>query len=449
MDGDIMYKDKKVFILGMARSGYEVAKLLRKYTDKILITDCKPQNEEHVKELQALGIQYVLTDKPEEILDDSFEIMVKNPGVNYRKPCVQKAKKLKIPVVNEVEVTYNLLPENVKIIAITGSNGKTTTTTLIYELLRHAGKKVHLGGNVGIPASKVLEEIKKGDILVLEISSHQLQDFINFRPHIAIMTNLSEVHLDFFETYENYKSYKKRIFDNQTEDDIAILNYDDSDVLEVSKKIKAQKLYFSTNEVQDIYLSDGKIYYHNREVITTDEIRLKGKHNYENAMCAIAAVKQFNVTNEVIKEVLNSFCGVEHRLEFVTKINDRSFYNDSKATNVKSTIIAVSSFKDPIILLLGGLDRGHSFEELTPYLNNVKQIICYGETKNRIKEYADKIGIDCIVLDTLEEATKGAYNLSSEGDIILLSPACASWDQYDSFEDRGEDFKRIINELNQ
>lgn len=444
-----MYKEKKIFILGMARSGYEVAKLLSKYTDKILITDCKPQDEKHVKELQDLGIQYVVTDNPEELLDNSFDLVVKNPGINYRKPCVQKARKLKIPVINEVEVTYNLLPLNVKIVAITGSNGKTTTTTLIYELLRHAGKKVHLAGNVGIPVSKILPDIKAGDILVLEISSHQLQDFINFKPSLALMTNLSEVHLDFFETYENYKSYKKRIFDNQTKEDLAIINYDDQDVMEVTKNIKAQKMYFSTKKQSDIYLDNGKIYYHNQLIITTDDIRLQGMHNYENVMCAIAVAKQFNVTNEVIKEVLNSFCGVEHRLEFVTKINDRSFYNDSKATNVKSTIIAVSSFKSPIILLLGGLDRGHSFEELTPYLTNVKQILCYGETKHRIKEYADKIKIDCIVVDSLAEATKGAYNLSDAGDIILLSPSCASWDQYDSFEQRGEDFKRIINELNQ
>lgn len=442
-----MYKNKKIFILGMARSGYEVAKLLAKYTDRILITDQKEQNEEHVKELENLNVSFVVTDKPEELLDDSFDLVVKNPGINYKHQCVVKAKELKIPVVNEVEVAYNLIKDKAKIVAITGSNGKTTTTTLIYEMLKHANKKVHLGGNIGIPLSGIVEQIKNDDILVIEISSHQLQDFINFHPFIAVMTNLSEVHLDFFENYDNYKAHKKRIFDNQTENDLAILNYNNEDVLEQTKNIKAKKMYFSTTEAKDAYLEDNKIYYNGKEVISVSDIRIQGLHNYENIMAAIIAVKQFGVSNEVIKEVLESFCGVEHRLEFVTKINDRSFYNDSKATNVKSTMIALNSFKEPTILILGGLDRGHSFEPLVPYLTNVTHIICYGETKERIKQFSDEQNIDCVVLDNLEEATKVAYNLSNPGDVILLSPACASWDQYPSFEKRGEKFKEVVNNL--
>lgn len=442
-----MYKNKKIFILGMARSGYEVAKLLAKYTDRILITDQKEQNEEHVKELENLNVSFVVTDKPEELLDDSFDLVVKNPGINYKHQCVVKAKKLKIPVVNEVEVAYNLIKDKAKIVAITGSNGKTTTTTLIYEMLKHANKKVHLGGNIGIPLSGIVDQIKKDDILVIEISSHQLQDFINFHPFIAVMTNLSEVHLDFFENYDNYKAHKKRIFDNQTENDLAILNYNNEDVLEQTQNIKAKKMYFSTTEAKDAYLEDNKIYYNGKEVISVSDIRIQGLHNYENIMAAIIAVKQFGVSNEVIKEVLESFCGVEHRLEFVTKINDRSFYNDSKATNVKSTMIALNSFKEPTILILGGLDRGHSFEPLVPYLTNVTHIICYGETKERIKQFSDEQNIDCVVLDNLEEATKVAYNLSNPGDVILLSPACASWDQYPSFEKRGEKFKEVVNNL--
>ncbi|MEG2847413.1 MAG: UDP-N-acetylmuramoyl-L-alanine--D-glutamate ligase [Bacilli bacterium] len=443
-----MYQDKKIFILGMARSGYEVAKVLRNYTDKILITDNKEQDQEHVKELTDMGIQYIMTDNPSKLLDDSFDILVKNPGINYKQKCVVKAKNHNIAIINEVEVAYNLLPKSVKIIGVTGSNGKTTTTTLIYEMLKGAKKSVHLGGNIGIPVVSILKNIKKNDILVLEISSHQLQDLKNFNCYINILTNLSEVHLDFFENYENYKNYKKRIFKNNTKDDIAILNYDNQDVLSLTKNINAKKLYFSTVKKQDAYIENNKIYYKNELIITTDDIRLQGLHNYENIMCAIMTVKQFGVTNETIKEVLNNFYGVEHRLEFVTKINNRCFYNDSKATNIKSTSIALNSFSVPIILLLGGLDRGHSFQGLTPYLSHVKQIISYGETKERIKQYADTINIDCVIVNNLEEATKVAYNLSEEGDIILLSPACASWDQYSSFEQRGEEFKKIINELN-
>ena len=442
-----MYDNKKIFILGMARSGYEVAKLLSKYTDKILITDAKEQNPEHVQELQSLNVQYVVTDKPEELIDDSFDYMIKNPGINYKHECVKKAKELKIPVINEVEVSYNLIKDKARIIAITGSNGKTTTTTLIYEILKAAKKKVHLGGNIGIPLSGIVNDIKKDDILVCEISSHQLQDLKDFHPHIAVMTNLTEVHLDFFETYENYKEHKGRIFNNLVKDDIAILNYDDSDVMKLSEKVNSKKMYFSRKENVDSYLKDGVIYYKGKEVVKCEGIRIQGNHNYENIMASILAVKEFNVSDNTIREVLNNFCGVEHRLEFVTKLNERTFYNDSKATNVKSTTIALNSFKEPTILIMGGLDRGHSFEDLKPYLKNVTHIMCYGETKNRIKEFCDNLNIDCTVLETLEEATKGAYNISNPGDVILLSPACASWDQFDSFEDRGKEFKRVIDEL--
>ena len=443
-----MYNNKKILILGMARSGYEVAKLLSKYTDRILITDQKEQNIDHVKELQNLNVQYLVTSEPETLLDSSFDLVVKNPGINYKNKCVKKAKSLGIKVINEVEVAYNLIKDKAFIIAVTGSNGKTTTVTLIYELLKHANKKVHLGGNIGIPLSAIVPEIKKGDILVCEISSHQLQDLHEFKPNIAVMTNLSEVHLDFFETYQNYINHKKKIFKNQTKDDIAILNNDNSDVMNLVKEIKADKLYFSIKEKKDIYLDNNKIYYKNKPIISTDEIRIQGNHNYENIMASILAVKQLKVSDECIKEVLESFCGVEHRLEFVTKINNRSFYNDSKATNVKSTMIALNSIKTPTILLLGGLDRKHSFEPLIPYLNNVTHIICFGETKKRIKEFSDKQNIDCIIVDNIEEATKVAYNISNSGDTILLSPACASWDQFACFEDRGTKFKEVISEIN-
>ena len=442
-----MYDNKKIFILGMARSGYEVAKLLAKYTNRILITDRKEQDINHVNELKSLGVEFVISDTPEELLDDSYDLMIKNPGINYKHECVKKAKELNIEVVNEVEVAYNFIKDKAFIIAITGSNGKTTTTTLIYELLRHAFNNVHLGGNIGIPLSGIVDDIKKDDILVIEISSHQLQDLKNFHPNIAVMTNLDEVHLDFFETYENYKNHKYRIFNNMDQNDIAILNSDDSDVLAYQDKIKAKKLYFSRQNKVDSYLDNNIIYYNNKEVIKTEDIRIQGNHNYENIMASILAVKQLKVSDEVIKEVLASFCGVEHRLEFVAKINDRVFYNDSKATNVKSTIIALSSFKSPTILILGGLDRNHSFDDLIPYLTNVSHIVCYGETKNRINDFCLKNNIDCTVLDNLEEATKVAYNLSNPNDVILLSPACASWDQFDSFEKRGQKFKEVINKI--
>ena len=439
-----MYKNNKVFILGMARSGYEVAKILLKRDNKVVITDAKEQKEEHVNELKELGAQVIITSEPEKFLNDTFDYVVKNPGITYEHKCILKADELEIPVVNEMEVAYNLLPKDVKIIGITGSNGKTTTATLTYELIKETNNKVHLGGNIGIPFCAMLDKINKGDIVVLEISAQQLHDFKNFKPNIGVITNLTETHLDFFKTYDNYVNHKLMIFDNSKEEDIVIINMADKETV---GDIKPRKIYFSSNLKGNSYIEKDAIYYDGELIINLNDIRVKGNHNYENIMCAIIAAKEFGVTNSMIKEVLNKFSGVEHRLEYVKKLNNREFYNDSKSTNVVSTKVALSSFNKPVILLLGGLDRGHSFEELEGSLTHVKGIAAFGETKNRIKEFADSLGIDCVAVEKLSEAVKVAYNLSNEGDVILLSPACASWDQYPDFESRGRDFKEAVEKL--
>ena len=363
-----MFKNKKILVLGMARSGYEVAKLLSKYNNKIIVTDKKEQDINHIEELEELGVSFIKSEDPIDLLDSSFDLVIKNPGIRYDHPLILKALDLGIKVVNEVEVAYHFLPKDAYVIAVTGSNGKTTTTTLVYEFIKAMGKIVHLGGNIGYPLSQIVEDVKSNDVVVLEISAQQLHDCYDFNPNVSILTNLVPVHIDFFGTYENYIDHKLRIFMN---------------------------------------------------------------HNNKNI------------------DILNKFTGVEHRIEFVAKINGREFYNDSKATNVKSTEIALNSFNTPTILLLGGLDRGHSFEDLRDDLTHVTHIVCYGQTKERIKEFADSCNIDCTKVETLEEATKFAYNISSDGDTILLSPACASWDQFEDFEKRGEKFKEVINLINE
>ena len=441
-----MFKNKKIFILGMARSGYEAAKLLAP-NNNVLVTDMKEQDEEKVKELNSLGVNVVITNEPVNLLDDSFDYLVKNPGIKFEHPCVEKAESLNIPVINEVEVAYHFLPDDVKIIGITGSNGKTTTTTLTYEFLKEANYPVHLGGNIGVPVCALVNNVKNKDILVLEISGHQLHDMPHFKTNIGIMTNLSEVHIDHFGTYENYKKNKARIFQHHTDNEIAILNLENEDVINETKNINSKKIYFSSKKEADIYLKDNSIYYFDEKIIDVNDIRLKGIHNIENIMCAISATKQFGIDNESIKNVLTKFAGVEHRIEFVDKIQTREFYNDSKSTNVKSTQVALSAFKSPVILLLGGLDRGLPFDGLKDYLTHVTHIVCYGETKNIIKEFADSINVDCTVVDTLEVAVKVAYDISEENDTILLSPACASWDQYKDFEERGKEFKKIVEKL--
>ena len=440
-----MFKNKKIFILGMARSGYEAALVLSR-DNEVLITDKKEQELSKVEELEKKNVKVVITEDPIDLLDESYDYVVKNPGIKLDHPIVVKAQELNIPVINEVEVAYHFLP-NVKIIGITGSNGKTTTTTLTYEILKEAKLPVHLGGNIGYPLCSLVDKCKDGDILVLEISGHQLHDCNDFKTDIGVMTNLSEVHIDHFGSYDNYKYNKSLIFRHHTDKDIAILNKENNDVMEVTKDIKSKKLYFSSKNDADACIVDDYICINGEKIININDIKIKGMHNYENIMCAILVAKQFNVSNDVIRKVLTTFNGVEHRIEFVKNVNGVDFYNDSKATNVKSTQIALNTFKNPTILILGGLDRGHSFEGLKEYLVNTKSIVCYGETKNRIKEFADSIGIDCYVVDDLVEATKKSYELSSSGDTVLLSPACASWDQFKNFEIRGDLFKKTVNSL--
>ena len=442
-----MFENKKIFILGMARSGYEAAKVLAKHNNQITITDMKDQDTEHIKELIDLGVNFIKSDNPSDLLDETYDYLVKNPGIKIDHPTVQKAKSLNIPVTNEVEVAYSYFPKNIKIIAITGSNGKTTTTTMIYEILKKASLPVLLGGNIGHPVCSLVEIVKENDILVLEISSHQLHDMKDFKANISIMTNLSPVHLDHFGTYEYYKRQKFKIFNNQTKDDIAILNKENIDVMSGENKIKSTKIYFSSKDETNCYLNKDTIYFNNEKVIKTNEITVQGIHNYENAMCAIIVAKTLGVSNKIIKQFFKEFKGVEHRIEYVRELNGVKYYNDSKATNTESTCIALSSFKNPTILLLGGLDRGHSFEPLLPFMQNVKYILAYGQTKNRIAEFAKENGFKVEQYDTLSECVKRSYNLSTEDDVVLLSPACASWDQYESFEKRGEEFKKNVKEL--
>ncbi len=438
-----MFENKKIFVFGMARSGYEVSKLLKKHNNNIILVDAKEQDEEKVKELEQLGIKIFIDKQAINYLDESFDYVVKNPGISNENELIKKANELNIPVINEIEVSYHFLPK-VKLISVTGSNGKTTTTTMIYNMIKRFTPNCHMCGNMGIPLSKMIDEIKENDILIMEISSQQLNNFKDFKPDIAVLTNLIPVHIDFFGNYENYKNVKKRIFKNFDDKSLAILNLENDDVINLTKDIKGRKEYFSSKRKTDCYYENNAIYYRNEKVIDVKDILVKGMHNYENIMCAILVMKELNIPNQIIFDELSTFKGVEHRIEFVKELNKRKFYNDSKATNTVSTRIALDSFKDPTILIMGGLDRGHSFDELNDHMQNVKYVICYGETKERIKKWCPK---ECKVVDNLEQATKKAYELSSKGDIILLSPACASWDQFNSFEDRGTLYKDVINKL--
>ena len=443
-----MFENKKIFVFGLARSGYEVSKLLSKYNNDITICDLKDEETEKIKELESLNIKFIKTDKPEEIIDETFDYIIKNPGIINSHPCIKKAYALNIPVINEIEVGYHFIKDKATIIGITGSNGKTTTTTIIYEVMKKAGLPVILAGNIGYPLCQVVNAVKKNDIIVMEVSDHQLVNVDKFKTNISVLTNLSEVHIDFHGTYESYKQSKKKIFNHHTKEDIAIINTGNKDVVELAKDINSKIISFSSTKDADICIKDNYIYYYKEKVLDINNIRIKGLHNYENIMCMLAICKIYNIDNEIIKDYLLTFKGVEHRMEYVDTINGRSFYNDSKSTNTESTIVALKSFdKNNVILLLGGLDRGHSFEPLNDYLTNVKHIYCFGETKDRIYNWAKERNIDCKIFNNLKEATIKAYEISEDKDVILLSPSCASWDQYKCMEDRGNEFKNIVNNL--
>ena len=444
-----MFVNNKIFILGMARSGYEAAKLLAKRGNEIVLNDMKvDQDKERLDELKDLGVNVVLGEHPDDLLDETFDYLIKNPGVPIDNKYVLKARELGIEVINEVEMAYRLMPKDVKLVGITGTNGKTTTTTLIYEMLKKDGRRAHLTGNIGYPLCSFLEKLEKDDVIVMETSCQQLENLYEFNPDIAIMTNLSEAHIDFLKTYDNYKRVKAKIFQNHTKDNIAILNIENDDVLDVTKNIKSTVKYFSSNkEINGAYIKDDAIYYYEEKIIDLSEIRLIGVHNYENIMAAIMVVKELGVSNESIVSLLKEFGGVEHRIEFVKELEGRKFYNDSKATNIKATQIALASFKTPVILLLGGMERGQDFNELKDFMSSVRLVVTYGECKKRIEEFANNMMIDVKVVDFLENAVNVAYELSNEGDIILLSPAAASWDQYKCFEDRGNEFKKVVNSL--
>lgn len=447
-----MFQNKKILILGMARSGYEAAKYLSKLDNTVVLNDGKEekkQNEAQVNELKSLGVELIFGSHPDQLLDSSFDYLIKNPGVPIDHKYVLKAKELEIEVINEVEMAYRMLPLDVTLVGITGTNGKTTTTTLTYNILKEAFKeRVHLAGNIGYPLCSILDKLKKDDIIVMEVSCQQGENIKEFKPHIGLFTNIDQAHIDFMKTFEHYKEVKKRMFYNQTSEDIAILNMENEEVMKELKNIKSITKYFSSkNEINGAYVKNGIIYYYDEEVMKVSDIKIPGVHNLENCLGAMMIAKEFNVSNEIIDKVLSEFTGVEHRLEYVDTVNDVRYYNDTEATNIKCSQIALSSFSEPTTIILGGLERGQNFDDLIPFMNNVKNIIAIGQCRERVKEFGDKLSIPTYVYEKLEDGFKKSVEVTEKGGIVLLSPASASWDQYKECEIRGAEFKKYVKDM--
>lgn len=431
--------NKKILVYGFKKSGYYVTKLLSK-NNLVTVLD-KEYDEDSLEKLKILGVKYKLEDDDINVLD--YDLIVRSPGIVPSNKIIKEAYDKGITVTNEVEIAYKYLPE-CKIICITGSNGKTTTTTMIYDILSKVFDNVHLAGNIGYPLSEIVPSVKKGDIIVMEISDHQLYDIIDFKCNIGVITNLCPTHLDFHGNYENYKNVKKKVFNKFTSDDISILNYKDKDLLELTKDIDSIKYYFNN---EDNYIKDNYIYINNSKVLNIDDIKIKGIHNYENILACLLVVNLFNVDINIIKNYLSEFKGVEHRIEYVATYNNIEFYNDSKSTNPTSTITALKTFNKPIHLILGGFERSQDFNELNDYLTSVLCIYAIGEVTDRIVSWASSKNINVVKSNTLTNALDSIKENAQENEVVLLSPASASWDQYDKFETRGEEYKNYIAKI--
>ncbi len=446
-----MFENKKILVLGMARSGYEAAKYLVKRGNTVILNDggsAEKQKKEQIEELEKLGVTLIFGSHPDDLLDDTFDYLIKNPGIPIDHKYVLKARELNIEVINEAEMAYRLLPDDVTLIGITGTNGKTTTTTLTYEMIKASGKPVHLAGNIGYPLISFLDKLEVNDIIVMEVSCQQLENMSEFKPHIALMTNLSVAHIDFLKSYENYKRVKLKLFKNQTQDDIAILNIENEEVMTGTKDVKAVTKYFSSKrEINGAYYKDGALWYYGEKILDRDKFLLAGMHNVENALGAMMIAKEVGVDNESIVKVLTTFKGVAHRLEFVDEIAGVKYYNDTEATNTKCTQIALNSFNCDTILILGGLERGQDFHDLDNYIKNVRTIVGIGQCRDRVKTYGEELNINTEIFETLSEAMKYIETIARSGEVVLLSPASASWDQYKQCEDRGDEFKEIVKKI--
>lgn len=445
------YRNKKVLVLGLALSGVNAAKLLHSLGALVTVNDYKEFSENpEAQELLESGIRVVTGSHPVELLDENFEWVVKNPGIMYSNPIIVRAVEKGIPVITEVELAYEI-SESI-LVGITGTNGKTTTTSMVADILNRNREKgqAYVAGNIGTPASLVAQMATASDEIIMELSSFQLLGITELKPHIAILTNIYSAHLDYHGTREEYVQAKMRITENQTDSDFLIINWDQPELRELAKMSKAQIIPFSRYErvEEGVYIENDVIYYQNEPIMNKTSILVPGEHNVENAMAAIAATKLLGQQNGQIRDCLEQFTGVKHRTQFVREFQGRRFYNDSKATNNLATKNALIGFEAPIILLAGGLDRGNNFDELIPELKKVKALIVFGETAAKLADAGEKAGIKHIkVVHNVEAAVPAAFELSNQGEVILLSPACASWDQYRNFEVRGDAFIDAVDQL--
>lgn len=454
-------KNKRVLVVGLGRSGAASAVFLQEHGAKVIVSDSKSeaQLQGDVPALLDRGISIETGHHGERTFRDQ-DLIVVSPGVPSDQPQLQHARTMGIPVIGEVELAFRFLQG--KVLAITGSNGKTTTTSLVGEILAKSGKKTLVGGNIGTPVISLANQSTSNSLVVLEISSFQLESIEQFRPWIAAILNITPDHLDRHHTFEAYVNAKARIFENQRAEragedqkagDFALLNADDPTCVGLKDRIKAQLLWFSRKQRVEsgAFLSGDQIIFRQngkeQAVLDRSDIQLKGEHNLENVLAAVCMTMVAGCTPQQVRQAVSEFQAVEHRLELVATINGVTFYNDSKATNVDATVKALESFPGNIHIILGGKDKGSDYTVLNPLLRDrVKRVYLIGAASDKIASQVQN-ATAVVRSGILERAVRQAFDSATPGDVVLLAPACASFDQFENYEHRGRVFKELVRSL--
>jgi UDP-N-acetylmuramoylalanine--D-glutamate ligase len=444
--------NKRVLVVGLGKSGVASALFLKARGARVTVSDAKPQDqlEDEIPALLDQGIS-VETGGHGERTFHGQDLIVVSPGVPTDTPALVQARALGESVIGEIELAAQFLPG--PIVAITGSNGKTTTTTLTGEIMSASGLRTVVGGNIGTPAISLVEVADPDTYAVLEVSSFQLETIQTFRPRVAVVLNVTPDHLDRHRTFAAYTDAKARIFENQQPEDFAVLNAEDPTCVQLAARTRGQVFWFSrTSEVkQGAFVHDGRIFFRDhsgqKEIMLVSEIPLKGAHNVENVLAAVCVGALLRCEPARIRKAVSQFTAVEHRLEYVATVRGVEYYNDSKATNVDATIKALESFPANIHLILGGKDKGSDYSVLNDLLRQrVKLVYTIGAAAAKIESQI-KDATEIVSAQTLENAIKRASESAQPGDIVLLAPACASFDQFRNYEHRGKTFKGVVGEL--
>ncbi len=453
------FKGKRVLVCGMARSGSAAAELLCKLGACVTISDVKEESafDGALEPLKRLGCRFALGRSPENDLDGQ-DMMVISPGIAWAKPFVQEALSRGIEVIGELELGARLTRG--ALVAITGTNGKTTTTTLVGEMLKAAGRTTHVVGNIGYPITATAGISGPDDVTVAEVSSYQCEGISTFHPKVGAVLNITEDHIARHGSMETYIAMKRRIFANQTPEDVAVFNGDDPICREMAKGLKAQVAWFSRRERVEYgaYVEDDhivlKLGRERQSVCRCDEVRIPGSHNLENALAAVVIAGVMGVSCETMREVLRDFAGVEHRIETVRTLQGVTWINDSKGTNVDSTLKAIDSMRAPTVLILGGSDKGVSFEPLAKSIAAtpaIEHCVLIGDTADKIRSALDSVGYTAYTMvgHDFDACIAACRSLAHSGGNVLLSPACASFDMFKDYEDRGRVFKEKVMALDE